>query len=52
MGMDRLRGRLFEIVESWGVGEKREQAMKGVIRSTTYDLQATLEGVVKDGHRH
>lgn len=47
--MDRLRGRLFQTVESWGRPEKQETAMKGVIRQVTYDSQRELEAALRRG---
>lgn len=45
--MNRLRGRLFQVVEAVGMPEKQESAAKGVIRSTTYDLQSDLESAIR-----
>jgi hypothetical protein len=45
--MNRLRGELFQLVECWGVGEKRESAMKGLIRRLTYAAQANLESRIR-----
>ena len=45
--MNRLRGRLFQVVESAGLPAKQESALKGVIRSTTYDAQADLESALR-----
>jgi hypothetical protein len=45
---NRLRGRLFEQVESWGIGGKREQAMKALIRHETYASQANLEATIRE----
>lgn len=45
--MNRLRGRLFQLVESWGLDAKREDAMKGCIRSETYDAEADLESALR-----
>jgi hypothetical protein len=47
--MNRLRGKLFQLVESWDVGEKRENAMKGCIRSETYHAQSELESMIRRG---
>lgn len=47
--MNRLRGKLFQVVESWGRPEKQELAMKGVIRSVTYEAQADLESNLRAG---
>jgi hypothetical protein len=45
--MNRLRGRLFQLVEAAGLDEKQEQALKGCIRTTTYDSQASLEAMLR-----
>jgi hypothetical protein len=45
--MNRLRGRLFQSIEAVGLPEKQENAMKGVIRSTTYDAQANVEAALR-----
>lgn len=50
--MDRLRGRLFQAVEAVGFPEDRERAIKGVIRTTTYDAQADLEATLRDHADH
>lgn len=42
-GMNRLRGRLFGAIEVAGLPSKQENAMKGLVRQTTYDIQADLE---------
>jgi hypothetical protein len=47
--MNRLRGRLFQLVEAVGLPDKQETALKGVIRATTYDVQASVEAVLRDG---
>lgn len=50
-GMNRLRGRLFGAIEAAGLPERQEAGIKGLIRSTTYDLQADLESALrKDQH--
>jgi hypothetical protein len=49
--MNRLRGRLFAVVEAVGLPRKQENAIKGLIRTTTYDLQADLEESLKNA-RH
>jgi hypothetical protein len=41
--MDRLRGRLFQLVEATGLPKGQQLAIKGCIRNTTYDAQADLE---------
>lgn len=45
--MNRLRGRLFELVEAVGLNERQERALKGCIRTTTYDAQANLESALR-----
>lgn len=46
--MNRLRGRLFGVIEAAGLPERQTNAMKGLVRTTTYDLQADLEESLKD----
>lgn len=45
--MDRLRGRLFQLVEATGMADGQQHAFKGCIRSTTYDAQAELESALR-----
>lgn len=45
--MNRLRGRMFQAVESWGRPEVQERAMKGLIRQMTYEAQANLEATLR-----
>lgn len=45
--MNRLRGKLFQAVESWGRPDVQERAMKGVIRQVTYEAQANLEALLR-----
>lgn len=45
---NRLRGHLFETVESFGLPVKQEDAAKGVIRRTSYASQAAIEGVLRE----
>lgn len=45
--MNRLRGRLFGAIEAVGFPEKQETAIKGLIRTTTYDAQANLESAIR-----
>ena len=46
---NRLRGRLFQAIEAIGLPEKQENAIKGVIRTTTYESQANLEAALRGG---
>jgi hypothetical protein len=45
--MNRLRGRLFQAIEAVGLPERQETAIKGLIRTTTYDAQADLEATLR-----
>jgi hypothetical protein len=45
--MNRLRGRMFQAIESAGLPDKQEDALKGVIRAQTYDAQADLEAILR-----
>lgn len=40
--MNRLRGRLCGLIESWGLEERREQACKQTLKSMTYDSERLL----------
>jgi len=44
---NRLRGRLFQFLESMGLPEAQTDAAKGMIRTLTYDSQARLEAVLR-----
>jgi hypothetical protein len=41
--MNRLRGRLFQLIELADLPPAQAQAFKGCVRATTYDAQAELE---------
>jgi hypothetical protein len=45
--MNRLRGRLFQAVEAVGLPSGQEHAVKGLIRTITYDAQANLEEALR-----
>jgi hypothetical protein len=45
---DKIRGRLFEMVEATGMAPKQEEALKKLIRRLTYDAQANLEQVMRE----
>lgn len=45
--MNRLRGRLFGAVEAAGLPDKQENALKGLVRSLTYDAQANVESALR-----
>lgn len=40
--MDRLRGRLCGLIESWGLDERRERACKQTLKTMTYDSEKLL----------
>lgn len=44
--MNRLRGRLAGLVESWGLDEKRERAMIATLKSLSYDSERVLKELV------
>jgi hypothetical protein len=46
--MNRLRGRLFQLVEAVGLEDQQEAAFKGCIRQITYDAQRSLEAALRD----
>jgi hypothetical protein len=46
--MNRLRGRMFQVIEAAGLPERQETALKGVIRATTYDVQVAVEAELRD----
>jgi hypothetical protein len=41
--MNRLRGRLFSAIEAANLPTKQENALKGLVRHSTYDVQTALE---------
>jgi hypothetical protein len=45
--MDRLRARLFDLVEVTDMPERQQRAFKGLVRTLTYDSQATLEALLR-----
>jgi hypothetical protein len=48
-GMNRLRGRLFQLVEACGLPDHQEHALKGCVRTTTYESQADIESALRGG---
>lgn len=46
-GMDRLRGRLFGALEVLNLPDKQEAAFKSLVRTLTYEDQATLESIIR-----
>jgi hypothetical protein len=49
--MDNLRGRVLGMIESFGLPEKHERAIKSTFKSLTYDLQAQLQEDIKSDIR-
>lgn len=47
---NRLRGKLFTVIETMGLRESQENAVKRLIRSTTYDGQADVEASLRGNH--
>ena len=46
--MNRLRGRLCGLIESWGLDERRESACKQTLKTLTYDSEALLADLLED----
>lgn len=46
--MNRLRGRLCGLIESWGLDERRESACKQTLKTLTYDSEALLVRLIED----
>lgn len=46
--MNRLRGRLCGLIESWGLDEKRETACKQTLKTLTYDSEKLLIDLIND----
>lgn len=45
--MNRLRGKLFAMLESWGLPDKQESACKQLIRERTYEAQGRIEAALR-----
>jgi hypothetical protein len=48
----RMRAHLFEMVEAAGMRDRQEKGFKGVIRTITYESQATVEAALREGGNH
>lgn len=46
--MNRLRGRLCGLIESWGLDEKRESACKQTLKTLTYDSEKLLSELLSE----
>lgn len=42
-GMNRLRGRLCGLIESWGLEDKQERAAISTLKALTYDLEKDIK---------
>lgn len=40
--MNRLRGRILGLIESWGLEERQENGAKSTFKSLSYDAQANI----------
>lgn len=47
--MNRLRGRLCGLIESWGLDERRESACKQTLKTLTYDSEKLLVELTSGG---
>ena len=45
----RMRAHLFEMVEAAGMPERQEKGFKGLIRTITYESQATVDAALREG---
>jgi hypothetical protein len=46
--MNRLRGRMFGLIETAGLPDKQEAAFKSLVRGLTYDALADVERTLKE----
>jgi len=46
--MNRLRGRLCGLIESWGLPEKQERGAINTLKSLSYDAQKAITEALKD----
>lgn len=44
--MNRLRGRLCGLIESWGVPERQERGMINTLKSLTYDAEKAIKELI------
>lgn len=45
--MNRLRGRLCGLIESWNLPEKQERGAIQTVKSLSYDSEAIIAGLVQ-----
>ena len=43
----RMRAHLFEMVEAAGFPQRQENGLKGMVRTITYDAQASVEAALR-----
>ena len=48
----RMRAHLFEMVEAAGMPERQEAGFKGLIRTITYESQASVEAALRGRERN
>lgn len=46
--MNRVRGRLFGAIEAAGLPDRQTNALKGLVRQTTYDAQTEMEQTLRE----
>jgi hypothetical protein len=46
--MNRLRGRLCGLIESWDLDERRERAMIQTLKALSYDSERVLKELVEE----
>jgi hypothetical protein len=46
--MNRLRGRLCGLIESWGLPEKQERGAINTLKSLSYDAQKAITEALKE----
>jgi len=45
--LNRLRGRLCGLIESWGLPEQQERGMKSTLKYLTYDSEKTIRQAIE-----
>ncbi|WP_028058435.1 hypothetical protein [Candidatus Solirubrobacter pratensis] len=46
--LNRLRGRLCGLIESWGLPEVQERGMKSTLKYLTYDSEKTIREAISN----
>lgn len=47
-----MRAHLFEMIEAAGLPQPQENGLKGLVRTITYDSQASVEAALQRGGHH